>query len=591
MTESQLKQVTDKSDAASKLLDGVTRRLKVTAFIRTTFYAFVISSVLFVGVFASSRLLGLFPFEFDPLMILSVPLLAFFLALVFHRRPSLELAARTVDARAETKDLYLTLSLLDSSAGEYQPLVKQAAEEKAKLVQPKKIVPFSWDRRGWFSLSTVGALVVLVLFVPQLDPFGRIQEAQAVEQKREELDELAKVTLNRKKRLEKKQSSNDVDGKSVSEDVQRAIDDLVGTLQEMKDLERKKNEEALTKQQKKIGEKWNQVRNGADLKELLKQNTGQAFGRNMQQLRELADQLRKGNPEQLQKKIEELKEKLMKLKKIAKEDKDDVETLKKKEALKRQVKKEIEQLQEFAKRHGKNSKLREAVERAMEQLAAGDADEKLTDKAIQDALESLELSKLELEELAKSARDLERLQKALETIQQAKQLNQKGKGEQLDAEWGDKPTLEQMREQYAEMLAKLGLEGQGGGGEGDGNGKPKNGGGQGGEDGKGAGFGGPGQGEGGVAPENKDAKTKFVSKKAKAHVQAGKMLFTMKSKGVSEAGDVNVEFRKLIKEISEGASEAIEQEEIPPGYVPGIKKYFDRIEAAAAANAEQADGQ
>lgn len=588
MTQIELKQSTEKTDSAKKLLDNVARRLKLASFARTTFYTFVFSTVLFVGAFVSSRLLGLFPFEFHPVMILCVPLLAFFVALLVHRRPSLEHAARTVDAREETKDLYLTLTLLSNSAGEYQPLVQLAAEEKAKRVQPKKVVPYSWDRRGWFSVSTIAVLVALVLFVPQLDPFGKIQEAIAVEKKREELDELAKATHERKQRLEKKTAAEDSDGDQVSEEIKRAVDGLVDTLQEMKDVERKKNDEALSKQQKNIGEKWNQVRNSEDLKELLKQNAGQAFGRNMQQMRDWAEQLRQGDPEQLQKKIDEVAELLQTLRKLEQEGKDDAETLKKKEELRRQVKKEIEKVQEFAKNHGgKDSKLREAVERALAQLDAGEADQKLTDEAIKEALESLELSKMELDQIAQSVRDLEMLQKALETIQQAKQLNQKGKGEQLHSEAGEKATLDELREKYAEMLAELGLDGQDGEGEGGGNkdGVAQKAGGE----GKGPGTGGPGQGDGGIVGENNNAETKFVSQKSKAHVQAGKMLFTMKSRGVSEAGDVNVEFQKLIKEVKEGYSEAINQEEIPPGYVPGIQKYFDRIEEAADANPAAAE--
>ena len=575
-----------KKISAAKLLEHVSRRLKLAALVRTTFYTFIVTSLLFLGVFVSSRLMGLFSFEFEPLIILSVPLLAIILALAFQRQPSLQQAARTVDAREETKDLYLTLSLLKNSAGEYQPFVEQAAEEKAKQVRPQHVVPYGWDRRGWFSVSMIVAMVLLVMFAPQLDPFGKIEEAQAVEEKREELNELAEATADRKRRLTKKQASEDLDGKAVSEDVKQAVDSLVDTLNEMKDLERKQNEDALTKQQKQIGQKWNQVRNGRDLKELLKQNTGQEFGRNMQKMRDWADQIRKGDSAELRKKVEELQGQLQKLQKLAKkEDGDDAESLKKKEQLKRQIKKELEQLQEFAKQNGgKNSKLREAVERALEQLDAGESDKTLSDDAIRDALESLELSKMEIEELAKSARDLEQLQKALKAIQQAKQLNQKLKGDQLDGDWGNEPTLEELKQQYAQMLEEMGLgDGQGEDGQGDiaGQGQQVNGS----KDGDGKGTG--GKGEGGVVGENKTLKTEFVAKKSKAHVQAGKMIFTMKSQGVSEAGDVNVEYQKLIKNVVEGASEVVEQEEIPPGYVPGIKKYFDRIEAEAAAKAKK----
>ena len=35
---------------------------------------------------------------------------------------------------------------------------------------------------------------------------------------------------------------------------------------------------------------------------------------------------------------------------------------------------------------------------------------------------------------------------------------------------------------------------------------------------------------------------------------------------------------ELVSQVKEGLSEALDQENIPPGYVDGIKKYFDDIE-------------
>ena len=165
----------------------------------------------------------------------------------------------------------------------------------------------------------------------------------------------------------------------------------------------------------------------------------------------------------------------------------------------------------------------------------------------------MELSKMELEEIAQSAKDLKALEEALKTIQMAKKANEQG---QLDGEMAEGMTsMEDYAEMYAQMI-----------GQGDGEG-----------------LGGEGFGEGGEAPEDDSVNTGFKSEQAKVAVQAGKVLLSLKTKGLDDTGEAQKDYRALVTNVKQGVSEAILQEKIPPGYHDGIKNYFDNLDAAAPA--------
>jgi hypothetical protein len=52
----------------------------------------------------------------------------------------------------------------------------------------------------------------------------------------------------------------------------------------------------------------------------------------------------------------------------------------------------------------------------------------------------------------------------------------------------------------------------------------------------------------------------------------------MKTKGLSDTGEARKEYREIVGDIKQGVAEAIEQEQIPPGYRDAIQKYFDQFE-------------
>lgn len=535
-----------------RLLSLIAGRLRLISLGRMVFLISAGAASAYFVLFLISRLTGLIPDWFHPASVAAIPVTGLLLALLLHHRPQLLEAARRVDQTEGTKDLFLTLTLLDRAPGEYQPLVSLDAEERARKIVPERVVPFLWERRVATVCAALAMLAMAVVLVPQLDPFGKVEAAQQVESLRRELTETRQDTAARRAELQKDKEDD------LSEEVQKTIDQLVEALKQMKRDQKEDNARKLAEQQKEIGAEWRSLRNSNELKELLnKDSLAQNFGRTQELMRKWGEELENGRPEALEKKVEDLKDKLERLQK-------ETDPAKRQE-LQQEIKREMKELQDFAREKVKSGQLQASLQRAMKQMESGQTDPKLLSEAMEAAQESLDLAKMELKEIAQSARDLKALEESLKAIQAAKKLNEAG---QLDGESGEGQGLEDYAEMYAEMMAEMG-EGQG---EGDGQGQ-----------GDGDGTGGEGMGRGGKTPEDESISTDFQKEKSKSATKAGKVLLSMKTKGLSESGDAKADFQRLASEVRQGLSEAIELEQIPPGYVPGIKSYFDTLEQSLQA--------
>ena len=155
---------------------------------------------------------------------------------------------------------------------------------------------------------------------------------------------------------------------------------------------------------------------------------------------------------------------------------------------------------------------------------------------------------MELQQIAQTAKNMKALEEALQVLQMAKQLNEDG---MLDGEASaDFQSLSDYAELYAQMMG----------------------------DQTGDGTGGEGIGRGGEVPEDDSVASDFKTQKEKTAVQAGKILMSLKSKGLSDSGEAQKNYRQLLGSIKQGVSEAITQEQIPPGYHDGIRGYFDTID-------------
>lgn len=538
------------------MLRQTARRLRLVSLGSRFYDSLLICCGLYAAALLIGRLCGVGGDWLTPASLLVVPVIAFAVAAIWHKRPTLLDAARVADQHAGSRDLFLTVALIENSAGEFQNLVTRSAEERAAKVFPAAVVPFGGGRKVGIACIAVLLVAGGFLWLPTLDPFGKVQAATVAGERQKLLEQTKKATEERTAQLKKEEPDA-----PLSEETQKAIENLKAALNKMQPREREGNFKELVAQQKMLGDKWRKM-SGEKLKDLLSQNPqAQQFGAmDREKLEKWGRELREGSTKGLQQELEELKEQLREL---AKTD-DPV----KKAELEQKVKKRMKELANFAAEKANSKPLAAALQRAMKQLEMSRMEGMNNEESLEAAEKSLDLTKLELKELAQSAKDLKALEEALKVLQQARQLNDKEKLDGAETEGAD--SLEDYAEFYAELMAQLGL--TEGDGEGDGEG----------EEGDGEGLGGRGMGNGGKAPEDDSVETGFKTEQSKSAVTAGKILLSVKTKGMSDRGDAKREYRDLVEKVKQGYSEAILQEQVPPGYHEGIKKYFDNFDKSDA---------
>ncbi len=325
--------------------------------------------------------------------------------------------------------------------------------------------------------------------------------------------------------------------------MEKALESLQSSFQQFKPGQAKQNLERLSAHQKEIGEIFRKLNSG-ELRKLFDglqgdQQLGQMHDQEL--FRQMQRELQAGSSEKLQGELAKVAENIKKLGQST----DPVE----RSELQRQVQKQLKELSDFAATKTGSQALNAALQRAAQQLEAA-KQQGLSKEALDALQESLEVAEKEAQQLAQSARDLKSLEDALKLISMAKQA----KGEPAQGEEGAEGELS--LSDYAELYAELMRQYQ-----------------------QMEGTGGEGQGNSESVPEDESAVTGFVDEKSKSAIQKGKILLSMKSKGLSDAGDVKDEnYKRIVGEIRQSLDDVINQEEIPPGYVEGIKKYFDSIE-------------
>ena len=490
---------------------------------------------------------GVVPDWAPPLSLMAVPAAGVAWALV-GRRPAADDAARQIDNHAGTKDLFLTVSGLEASAGDYKSLVVNNAESKAEAIQPGKVVPFQWQHRaGHAALAFLGLLTAVLVF-PQFDPFGRVEAAEYVQKEKEELRKSRKATLARAEQIKK-----EAENAEQTREVENAINKLKTDYRRMKPKRKKENKELIAGHRKEIGAQWRKVSDKQLQKMLSKQSSDQQFGMDTEEtMSKWLKEMQEGKTEGLDQEMQSLKDELQRLAQT----KDPIE----KEKIKRNIKKRLQSLSNFAHEKANSKELAAALKRAMKQLDMAKSSE-ISKEAMQALEESLDLSKAEAKKLAEAVKELKELEDALKTMQMAEKLNA---AEQLDgAQCEGCQSLSDYAEMYAQMMAQSGM-----GGEGDGEKQVNEG------DGEGA-------GRGGKSSET-DMNVSYKDETSESQTRAGKILLSLKTKAApdeDEELDPNaINYQQQIRIVQQGLSEAIDREQIPPGYHDGIKKYFDNID-------------
>ena len=526
--------------------------MATAAFGRRVHIATLILSALTLVAMLCARLLAFLPDAwFTPLTPAIVALLGILIALPFLRRPTPAHVARTVDERAQTKELFLTATLIDQAPGEYRDIVLSQAEDRATQLQAGRLFPLRWQPGTRNLALALAALTAGVLWLPKLDPFKMDEKRQAQTKQEARLAETKKITAIRREELKEK-------GGALNEQVDQALAKLDKTFKEMKPQERELNAKKLNEQAQDFSELWKKA--AAQIPKDALEKAAQQFGDSQQRqaMKELLDKLKKGDADGLKQAMEKLRQQMQE---IAKQP----DGAAKKEQLEK-LAKELGQMANQLREQLGDKALNEALARAAEQLGMA-KDQGLSKDALDAANQSLNLSQDELKRLAEMFKDAQSLEDAMKNLAAAKQLNDQGKLDGKDAQDAGANSQEDYQKLYDEAMRRL-AEIQDGG-DGDGQGKGKNGGGKSGPN--------PGIGKGGTVGEDESAASKFKKEKDKIQLGAGKLLMEWKEEGVGDTGKKAGDYNDAVRAVKQGVAEAIRNEQVPPGYHGAIQKYFDNL--------------
>ncbi|MAE65425.1 MAG: hypothetical protein CMJ18_14235 [Phycisphaeraceae bacterium] len=548
---------------SKRLLDQIGTRQRISAFARSTYLSLLAIAGVYFVLLLLSRLFSLIPDWFAGITVALVPALALVVAFAAHRRPAPADSARVTDHHLGTKDLFLTVTMIDKAPGQYKPLVVEAAETRAPSVRPASVVPFTpWPRTGT-AMLTMGVLVVTALGLGQHDLLGFGEEQRKVEERREKIKEQVETTRKRAEVLRRK----DLEAER-SKSVDSALNRLDRSLKSMKPTEQDTNAKKLDNHKQDLAQQWRK-KEQAVKKALNRRTTAQRLGgADTEKSRQWKQQLQSGNADGLNKQLDQMK----KLAEKIAASKDAVE----KEKLQEQLKEQIREMSQFAKNQMGSPQMQEALNRAMEQLDMSSV-EGLSAEAMDALSQSLDLAGLEADNLAQAAADLQAIEQAMRALQQADALNQ-----QQPLDGGQCQQCDGMADYEALFRRLMAGQGQGQGqGNMDGVGQAGNGG-----DtsvlnpnpNSGGGMGRHGIGRGGVAPEDPTIRNAFKTERAKTMLTQGKILLEEKMKMLSEKGTATKAYRSALNEVQQAADEAVNVQEIPPGYRDAVKRYFSNLD-------------
>ena len=480
-----------------------------------------------------SRLLGIIPAWFSPLSLALVPAVTLVLAAVFHHRPDNNEAARLADAKMGTHDLFLTASLIGNSIGAYQELVLQQAERRATAAVPKALVPFPWHRDALRTGSALALLTLGVFLLPQLDPFGLHKQQRQLADQREQIRAISKATEARAALLEQKRAGEQSDA------VKQAIAELEKTFREAKTNDNAGTLARLNEQQKLFGQIWKQLSEEKLKNGLAVPPASQSFGlADPAKTEQLRNDLQKGDVSSANRELDELKRKAEELAAA----KDPVA----REKLRQELMDRVQNLKDTLDQQVGSQALDADLQRALEQLAMSNLPS-LSGESLKGMSDSLKLTQEELAQLAKAMADMKNIEEALKALQLAKALhNLQPLDGKMFAGLGDLSAYAAMCEgRFRSLSGGMGM---------------------------GAGY--------GVGPRpsgDETSETAFHPEKSASLLQPGQMLMEWKTREVSESGPARDEFLRAVQDIRQQASEAIVQEQIPPGYQAAIKQYFDTL--------------
>lgn len=526
-----------------QFLRQVSRRQKIISLARQWRLVFLFSMALYAGALALSRFFGLLPNWFSPLTLGVVAAGTLIPAWIFYRRSTASDAARLADAKLGTHDLFLTASLIEHSLGAYQELVLKEAQARAAAAIPKKILPYHWQQKTGGLVLALVILGVGAQTLPQWDPFGLHQRQRQLAEQRERERAISKATAVRAALLEEKRAGE------PSDVTKQALANLEKVFQNAKPQDKAGTLARLNEQQKVFGQLWKQMSEEKLKSAMNLPPASQSFGlADPAKSEQIRSDLQKGDVSSANKELEELKKKAQELAAA----RDPVE----REKLRQELMDRLQSLKDSMDQQLNSQALDSDLQRALEQVAMSDTPE-LSQQSLKDMADSLSLTQEELQQMANQMSDMKNIEDALKALQLAKMLNgmQPLDGQDF-TKLGDLDAYASFCEgRYDSLCDHPGI-------------------------GMNSGYG------YGPRPYGDDsAKSTFKQQKAPSPLQPGRMLMEWKTREVSDAGPAREEYLRAVQDVRQQASEAVVQEQIPPGYQSAIKSYFDTLPNESSANA------
>ncbi len=530
-------------------MQAVSRRLYARRVARIGLIALIVISALFAALLLVTRLSGLIGVPLTPATLLIPPCaaLAGAVLIVGLKRPLPPAGvARLIDSRLGSEDLLLTACTIGGTAGAYQELVLSRAAVRAAGARAADILPL----QPWRGIATATAMTALlasgVLFLPRLDPFGHEASRLKLAARQAQLDEQRTAAKRRIEAIAQVHSE-----KPASDQVARELAQLTATLAKLKNGRKEENGKMLSAEQQALGKAFNQTADPRFTPSDDERNELQHLGAgDLTQGEALRQELAKGSTRAAGEKLDQLK--------VLAEKLDATSDAHEQQKLRAQLKQGLEGLSQGLGKQGGA-----ALKQALDQLAHS-GNPGLAHEALAALKDSLDLTKAELSLMAQGTRDREQLKDALQTLQQARKLNELG---DLGATDSGEPQEGRSLADYKRMYAQLMRQHHQQGGEGSGMG-PQD-----------------GPGKGGKAQENDSATTLFEPQRSHSQLGAGVTLLEWKTAGPAAKGVAQEQYQSSLREVQQGVSEALLHEPLPPGYQEAVKKYFDSLTPPEAATA------
>jgi hypothetical protein len=520
------------------LLDRVARRQRVSTWAGALWMWWLILAGAYLLPLLAARLLGVLPTAcFTPRTLLLVPLAGMGFAFVFRRAVTRADAARLVDAKLGTHDLFLTATCIDGSLGGYQNAVLAQADAQAATARPAQMLPWQWPRSGFHAVLSLGLLYLCLQLLPQCDPFGLQQERRQQTQQQARLRDTVRATALRAALIEQ-QAAN-----VATDQVPRAVADLLNTFNQARPADRQGTFNRLGEQQRILGQLWRQAGEEKLRNALNRAAAAQSFGLpEPARAQQWQNELRNGDMSGVSRELDELKA-------LARQLGETGDALRREE-LRQELASRLRGLQQTLAAALDAQPVNAALDRALEQLALA-CSKGVSQEALRALANSLNLTAAELAQLAQAARDLLSLEEALKALQAAKRLQgvKPLDGKQCGSCSNACDYAALFNAQYAAACSGR------------------------------AGVGmGPGQGVGPRPSGDEALASSFQSRQSPSAFQPGQILLSWKTREVSESGQAVVAFRQALEAARQDASEAIVQERVPPAYHVAVKAYFDELQ-------------